>query len=188
MKRRQAKRERAGLAAVAAALRKAQAATYVARQQGTDNRRLANDLKAQILRGRYLSDELAKAASHARDVARLVGEESIARRVPVYLALPQPDGWSDFRVPTVERMPAWGARLDIDTAPVAFLHMETMRLLRVDVVRDGIANMRHVRVRLKGHNYGYAIGDRAIAGMPADMLAKNIGEEIARELVAALKI
>lgn len=190
MKRRQAKRERAGLASVAAALRKEQAATAASRQQGdalkADLRRQAYELMAAIDRHRDLHARLTEAESFARDVARLVGNESIANRVPVKFNYTVPDGRADFLIGIRERILTYTKPV-FDTVPMSQMRTETMRLLRVDVVRAGIEEMRHIRIRLKGQEYGYAINDRAIAGMPADMLARNLGEKIARELVAALK-
>jgi hypothetical protein len=93
-----------------------------------------------------------------------------------------------FRWPVRQKMDFDPARFDsMSMASAVAIHDELMEVLSVTAVHDHFANQMHMRVAMADKCMGYSISRSALTKMSALQLADQIGPEITRALVEAIK-
>jgi hypothetical protein len=117
-----------------------------------------------------------------REAVRILGPNSAALP-PTKLRLPGKGrprvalgGWT---------LPPLGAPGDTFESSVVTRH--ELKVLFARLKKDPPTGMVHARVEFDDRQYGYGISDEAIQTMPADLLARRIGEEITELLVQQIR-
>lgn len=130
-----------------------------------------------------LGGRLRMAEDFARGVAKMVGRNAIAAGMPVRLDYTV---HGDYRAyPAPSHMLAVMPRAD--DMSLGSVCTETMRLLRIEVVRDRMSKGMHARVTLKDKGACYAISDSALADCDEQFLIEQVSREVAYRLTSELK-
>jgi hypothetical protein len=117
-------------------------------------------------------------------LAKMVGDYAIGVGEPISMALRAFDPGS-IRMELSLPLKLGSIRLDSNAA--INIRTEVLKLLEVEAVRERMSRITHCRISLAGNDVGYTISDSALNEMPIGFLASKIGQEIATELVKAIR-